>query len=269
MAWFSVDGTFLPWECSMAEVGEQHPLSRLLHKSAIWLVFEYYCPRKDRWMRYAPHAIGPQDERDVALEAAAQNLSEKQKNAERFLAYRASHAGHAAPFTSSYGPVSVEGESDDDENGGTATICDVGDGNGSAVEVLPRVGEKVMDRAGIAREVPIDGNSIRPDLGRVVGRKTKFSSHNASHPISLLTPDGKPKFYHAKSCVAITSVAELKGCEDSDDDTDTEEWTVRDLSLIFDYLLLIFGWAGSNLVLPSRWLHSSLDFNRFIIMLSW
>lgn len=202
--WFRKDGRFLPWECSPATVSK-HPLVNLLHKSPIWLVFEYKCPRRKRWLRYATHALGPSDTRDMALELKALKVYE-QEAAE-------------APQEVLGRNLRVQSE---------PSSLDVSDVE-RAVQGRGRGGDSA-DRAGLG-----EGRRGRGGQGGVQSRGRGNRGRLASGPvqqrrrtvgISLLTPDGRPKFYHARSCMAMSAL-ELQGGDDSDDETDIEEWKVR------------------------------------------
>jgi hypothetical protein len=82
--------------------------------------------------------------------------------------------------------------------------------------------------------VPADRTAAelqRAATQRPVGRRRK--------PLPLLTSSGLPKFYHSRSCVAMTA-AELEHGGDSDDgELDLDEWKVR-ISVHASLNLLLF-----------------------------
>ena len=58
------------------------------------------------------------------------------------------------------------------------------------------------------------------------GRGNNQIKHTRPIKLVPLTPSGLPKFYHSKTCIALTA-QELRQEEDSDDESDTEDYMVR------------------------------------------
>lgn len=174
-----------------------HGLWDLLFKTPYNLPFQYYCPPEERRRRLYPQATIPSDERDRELEARALVQAE-QEWAE---VLRLEEVRREADRPAASEPTSMTGS-------------EAGGGKGG-------------------RPAQVKGRARgRDGQGAVNGSRLQRPLN-----IPLLTPDGRPKFYHGKTCVAMTAT-ELREGEDSDDESDTEEWLVSSAAVNSETLLV-------------------------------
>lgn len=187
--WFAPDGTFLPSDADMNGVGE-HPLNHLLCKSWMWMTFTYHCPSSRRGLRMREGSRAPKDARELQREQQAAKYANWAWLDELVTAARL--------------------------NGPGAEKASAG---------------SQMDRTSDFSKALREERRVKVTVDRVIGEAHEGPRQRPivkrRKPLRLLTSAGLPKFYHSRTCVAM-STAELSHGEDSDDaKQDIEEWKVR------------------------------------------
>jgi hypothetical protein len=190
---------FLPQETCAASL-PGHPLLNLLFKTPMWVTFEFRCPRGQRHLRYARNAGAPVDARELEMERLAEEAdavpaARARAEERRRRAAQAAAAGGGAAQAAAGGAAGDATEEQD------ADASNMGAVNPRAAAQQAR---RRAERAAEAAAPP------RP-----------------REPIRLLNDQGRPKFYHSRTCVALTQ-EELDAGADSDDEHDGEEWEVRE-----------------------------------------
>lgn len=182
--------------------------------------FWYCCPPRQRRRRLGPWGRAPRDEEAELLEAAAeehvgQALAAAEAEAALPAEALAEPSVSATPSNSSAEPSSSS--SDDDAS------------------TTPEA-----SGAGRPKAVPMPAAAARPPPQRVkaAGGRGRGRGHGRggrgvrgpppSSGLSHLTRDGRPKFYHARSCVAMTrqELLEQQGAATSESEGDLAEWQV-------------------------------------------
>lgn len=202
-AWMTPKREFLPRQLGRLD---EHPLLDLLNMSHNRFPFFYHCPRWQRRRRLGPWGIAPRDVREEELERQAE-------------ANIAARLGYAPPRPSSSAPASSSLMS-------VETLSD----SGTATATEPAVAEEPGPAAASGQRAP------KPAGGRGRGRGSGGTSGRgrgraaaAAGGLSLLNAAGRPKFYHSRTCVAMTQQelfgeAGQAGSDESDSEGDLAEW---------------------------------------------
>ncbi|KAL4448261.1 hypothetical protein ABPG75_005480 [Micractinium tetrahymenae] len=212
--WCDSQGSFLPRQLSSAAL-ESHPLSPYLSGTRILRAFSFECPRRQRVLR-RPGAAGAyprdRDEEEAEAEAAAEHLAGEEE----------AEAGGSAPSSSMRRSSSLAGAVTVDSAG-------VG-GDGTAPG---RGGSKASGKAaGAAAAAAAAAPAARLGKGKGPGaaapRKCKQAAAHVQRQgqgLTVLNHEGRPKFYHSRTCVAMTE-EELTGVVPIDPNSEGEfaEW---------------------------------------------
>ena len=196
--WFGLEGTFLPTLTWLPDALSTHPLTWLLFRTSIKLPFQYRCPRSQRRLRLAEGSRCPQDQRELDIEK------------------KGVVEGQWVFDTASLAPIEPEFE---ETRSGSVSFTEIEDSiAGPAGGSQPRpVGRPPIPRAPASRQ---RNNVVQPPR------------HIAPVKLPLTVRGGLPKFYHSGSTMAMTA-AELERSYDSDDDSDTDDYMVRDKIYIY------------------------------------
>ena len=170
--------------------------------------FFYHCPRRQRRRRLGPWGTTPRDTREEELERQAEaNIAAR-------LGYAPPRPNSSAPASSSM--LSVETLSD---SGMTEEPAAEEAGPTAASRQRPAkpVGGRGRGRGGAGAS------------GRGRGRAAAAAATRPGSGLALLNADGRPKFYHSRTCVAMTreelfGEAGQAGSDESDSEGDLAEW---------------------------------------------
>ncbi len=205
-AWLTPKLEFLPRQLGRLE---EHPLLDLLSMSHNRYPFYFHCPRWQRRRRLGPWGAAPQDAREEELE----------RQAEADIAVR---LGYAPPQPSSSAPAASSMYS-------IETLSDSGTELTAAEEAGPTAasGQRAAKPAGGRGRGRAGGGASGRGRGRAAAAAAP--GHPPSSGLALLNGEGRPKFYHSRTCVAMTreelfAEAGQAGGDASDSEGDLSEW---------------------------------------------
>eukprot|EP00887_Chlorella_sp_A99_P004290 scaffold15.g4290.t1 len=227
-AWFDRRGGFLPK--AMRELAlEDSPLLRLLMRTPVHCTFAFHCPRAQRGRRFSGAGEYPQDAAEQAFLAEAscggscavwQGVWDGGLALEQ-LRLAEEEAGDGRPGRRQ-GPLRMDSLSDLFRSSLVTSSATTTASEGEEMEEMEEEDEEVEWPGGRRR------GRRRQRGGKAKVRPLRAGGGAAAAPrlgagLELLTRDGRPRFYHSKTCTAL-SLEELLGGEDSGNESDFSDW---------------------------------------------
>jgi hypothetical protein len=205
---------------------EGHPMLPLLARTHILHPLMFYCPPRQRRLRLGPGGSYPLDKEEQELEREA----EEQVAAHLAEGEAAAGATEAAVPSSSGAPGSSSMAAATTATTGGVPAASSG---GAAAAVAARQSSK----AAVAAAAAAAARRGKATAAAVAvrgrgGRKAAVPVRRTGGGLELLTSAGRPKFYHSRTCVAMTRDELLGGPEgggmgpNSDSEGDAAEWQV-------------------------------------------